>query len=119
MDSYVSLFFKLLIGAMAIFLFLGAWSVGIALSDISNYKQQVNYAIEQNGGLTPNALTYLAKYEANESHGHYKISSKQLGQKVAFGERVTYEITCTFPTYLPAPKEVTQTVTGMATSQVR
>lgn len=119
MDSYLSLFIKVLIGGLFFVLILGAWSVGLALSDVSNFKQRVNYAIEQNGGLTQQALADLAQYAQTQSHGEYKITSRQLGEKVAFGETVTYEVLCTFPTHLPAPKTVSQRVSGSATSQVR
>lgn len=119
MDAYVSFFFKLLIGAFAFALLLGAWSVGLGLSDVSNFKQRVNYAIEQHGGLTKEAVGEIDSYAKKQLHGTYHLQSAQLEQKVAFGETVTYKVVCVFPTYLPMPKEVTETTTGAATSHVR
>ncbi|MBD9844900.1 hypothetical protein IHP33_04095 [Enterococcus faecalis] len=119
MDSYVSMLFKMLIGCLFVALFLGVWSVGLALSDVSHFKQRVNYAIEQNGGLTLEVMNRLEEYSKNETHGTYKIESEQMGEKLSFGKTVHYTINCTFPTYLPMPKEIKATVQGSAVSQIR
>lgn len=119
MSDYVAVFFKLMIAGLLVVLFVAIWGVGLAISDVSNFKQRVNYTIEQHGGLTTQAVEALEAYAKKNSQGHYQITSAQKGQKVGFGETIHYEITCTFSTHIPAPKEITHTVTGSAVSQIR
>lgn len=62
MDSFFSFLVKLLIGGLMVLAFVGLWGVGIELSDVSNFKQQVNYTIERDGGLTQQAIREISTY---------------------------------------------------------
>ena len=119
MDSFLSFLVKLLIGGLMVLAFVGLWGVGIELSDVSNFKQQVNYTIERDGGLTQQAIREISTYAQEHSHGQYQIKSAQLGQKVPYGMSVGYEIVCTYQTLFLSHPIFQQTVHGNAVSQVR
>ncbi|MEX1447928.1 hypothetical protein AB3I00_14845, partial [Enterococcus sp. C76] len=82
MDAWISFFIKIVLLFMAFMMMLGFIIFGIELSDISNYKQFVNYTIERNGGLTSESLDEIEEYSEKHVHGRYVIASEKLGQKV-------------------------------------
>lgn len=119
MDSFISLLLKILMLFMAFIMMICFILFGIELSDISNYKQYVNYTIERNGGLTSEAVREIEEYSEKHVHGRYEVSSEKMGQKVKYGEKVLYQVKCKYYLYGILPKEVVFDVKGEAVSQVR
>ncbi|EGP4894693.1 hypothetical protein FI615_002213 [Enterococcus faecium] len=119
MDSWVSFLWKIILLFMAFITIIGFILLGMSLSDISNYKQHVNYAIERNGGLTDKAVKEINKYAEEHSHGEYQLTSDKMGQKIGYGQKVSYTVKCSFKLH-GLPKEYfIKSVKGEAISQVR
>lgn len=64
----------------------------IQVSDSNTFKQQVNYEIERNGGLTDVAVNNLGDYSKEMYGGRYRVESDQLYEQVEFGEIVEYTV---------------------------
>ncbi|EUJ34187.1 DUF4320 family protein [Brochothrix campestris] len=118
-EQTVSEFVKWFIGLILIF---GMVSIALFLyqfQDINTYKQQVNYQIERQGGLTKEAIAALKKESEDNYNGRYTIKSDKLNQKVQFGEQVDYTVVSKITVYLFDIPEVTIEQAGSGVSQVR
>ena len=107
---------------MGLFLVLGLVAVGIFLfqvQEVNGFRQQINYAIEREGGLTPEALERLEEFSRANLSGTYAIESDQLGERVNFGEIVEYTLVATYEiAFFPVP-DVVLRFRGLGVSKVR
>ena len=107
---------------IGLFLMMIIFSTGFfcyQVQDINSFKQQVNYQIERNGGLTPEALHGINNYSA-KNNKKYKVTSDKLNKRVKFGEQVDYTIEATIPVkLLPMISDVTLDFKGNGVSQIR
>lgn len=109
--SYFTLFGVVLIVTVAV--------LGIKVSNINSYKQQVNYQIERHGGLTEVAVQNLKEYSDKHYKGAFDVESKQLYKKVQFGEIVDYQVKATFKIDFFKIPDVSMKFSGSASSEVR
>ncbi|EHK9937508.1 hypothetical protein GHK79_04725 [Enterococcus faecium] len=119
MDSYVSFLIKIPVLFFIFMLMMTFILLGIEVSDVSNYKQYVNYTIERNGGLTLEAMDKIKEYDKKHVHGKYEIISTKMGQKVNYGEKVSYKVKCNYRLYNVVVDTFAFDVKGEAVSQVR
>ncbi|MFP7474482.1 DUF4320 family protein [Niallia taxi] len=108
---------------IAIFLFMTFVSFAllcIDLGNINSFKQQVNYQIERQGGLTETAVANLNEYSNKYYHGDFAIESEQLNKKVSYGDAVDYTVKGTFDIKIfPLIPDVHLNFNGTGVSQVR
>ncbi|MFJ1106840.1 hypothetical protein [Bacillus albus] len=110
---------KWYIGLLLIVLIVAVTVLGIKVSNINSYKQQVNYQIERHGGLTEVAVQNLKEYSDKNYKGAFAVESKQLNKKVQFGETVDYQVKATFKIELFNLPDVHMNFSGSASSHVR
>lgn len=110
---------KWFVGLLLVMLILAITVFGIELSSVNNFKQQVNYQIERNGGLTDTALKELDEYSHKYYGGRFKVESDKLKQKVVFGEIVDYKIIGTFKVKFFSMPDIALRFNGTGVSQVR
>lgn len=89
------------------------------LQDINTFKQQVNYQIERNGGLTAEAISNLQEYSDRNYQGRYEIQSDKWNQKVGYGEEVDYTVIATIPIQILPLPDVVLSFEGNSVSQIR
>lgn len=89
------------------------------LQDVNTFKQQVNYQIERNGGLTSKAIRNIKDYSDRNYQGRYEIKSDKLNQKVAYGEEVDYTVIATIPIQILPLPDVILSFEGNSVSQIR
>lgn len=107
---------------ITLFLIMGIVSLtyfGIQLANVNSFKQQVNYQIERQGGLTEEAVQNLKEYSDKSYKGSFTVKSDQLNEKVEFGEIVDYQVVGKFDIILFPLPDVTMTFSGSGISQVR
>lgn len=104
-ESSVMEIAKWFIGLLIIGTLIAIVVLGFELGSVNNFKQQVNYQIERQGGLTPTAIANINDYSEKYNHGIFTIESDRLNEKVEFGEAVDYVVNGTFEikvfTFLP------------------
>lgn len=89
------------------------------LSNVNSFKQQVNYQIERQGGLTSTAISKIQAYSDHYYHGNFSVDSDRLKEKVTYGEPVDYVVNAVFDIkILPIP-DVNLQFHGTGVSQVR
>ncbi|EPY6472537.1 hypothetical protein ACWO4B_003234 [Clostridium sporogenes] len=107
---------------LGLFLILGMVSIGmfcLQVQDVNSYKQQINYQIERNGGLTTEAVNNLREYSKKNYQGRFKVDSDLIYQKVSFGDNVDYTIIGTFKIPIFPLPDVELIFNGNGVSQVR
>lgn len=89
-ENYTSSLITMFIEMLLALLFLGLVFFGFQLQQINSYKQQVNYTIERQGGLTAAAITDLKKLSNENYSGYFTIvattTDKNADGVVAVGE---------------------------------
>ncbi|TRZ39364.1 hypothetical protein CEQ21_07325 (plasmid) [Niallia circulans] len=119
-EGAVMEFFKWFLGLT---LFMGLISFAMLCFDLGNinsFKQQVNYQIERQGGLTETAVANLDEYSKKYYHGNFTVESDQLNQKVSYGDPVDYTIKATFDVKIfPLIPDLHREFSGTGVSQVR
>lgn len=91
----------------------------IQMGDINTFKQQVNYQIERNGGLTEDAMRAINDYSEQYLEGRFTVESDKINTKVNYGEIVDYKVNAVFDIkILPVP-DVNMQFSGTGVSQVR
>lgn len=109
--GYVGFILFMLIFSVVIFF--------IQVGDFNTFKQQVNYQIERQGGLTESALEEINDFSKNNYNGRFTVESELLNEKVDYGEAVDYEVIGTFKFNVFDLPEVNIPSNGTGVSQVR
>jgi len=112
-------FVKWFITLFMIFLFLAIAVFVIELGSINNFKQQINYQIERNGGLTNEAVDNLNEYSKKNYGQKYEITSDNLYQKVAWGQKVDYTVLAVYKIKFFTAPDVHLKFRGSAVSMIR
>jgi len=108
---FTGLLIVLMIAAASLFFF--------QVQEANSFRQTINYHIEREGGLTPEAMTQLETHSERFYNGRFTISSPQSNQRVNFGEKVEYTIHGSFPiAFLPIPN-MRMDFNGVGVSHVR
>lgn len=97
-------------------------TIGIFLFQLqqgNNFKQYVNYQIEQNGGLTTSAVSKINDYSEKHFNGRFSVQSSQMNQKFKYGTEIDYEITGRFTFLFLDFEDVNLPIKGSALSFVR
>lgn len=102
-----------------ILIFVSIVLLGVQFLDVSSYKQQVNYQIERNGGLTVEAVNNLKEYSEKNYRNRFKVESDLLYKKVSFGDEVDYKVKATFKVPIFPLPDLNLTFMGNGTSQIR
>lgn len=89
------------------------------LQTINTYKQEINYQIEREGGLTSVAIEKLSSDSKKNYNDIYKIQSAKLNQKVKYGEKVDYKVIATIPVAIMPIPDMIFVFEGSGVSQVR
>lgn len=95
MSITVSELLKTILLAMMIGLLFSVTSMLVQVQDMNTFKQNVNYTIEREGGLTPTAVAQIKKESKDNYHDSFTISSAQMNQGLPYGTVVSYKITQT------------------------
>lgn len=112
-------FVKWFIGLFLLFTLASFTLFAIDVSSVNNFKQQVNYEIERNGGLTSDAVANLEEYSETYYKGQFEVVSDQLYQKVEFGEAVDYTVEASIKIRLFPLADVPMSFAGTGISHVR
>lgn len=119
LEQPLSEIFRYLFGMILMCFILSVAIFCYQIQEVNTFRQQVNYRIERRGGLTDEAMAEITEYTNDYYQGRYIVSSPQMGQKVRFGDAVSYEIVGEYPLlFVPMPN-VFLTIEGQAISQVR
>lgn len=118
-ESTVMELVKWFIGLFLLMMLISLTLLFFEFGNINSFKQQVNYQIERQGGLTETAVENLNRYSEEMYNGSFEVVSNQLYEKVAYGETVDYVIKANFEVKIfPVPNvKIEQSGTGV--SQVR
>ncbi|MBT2604959.1 DUF4320 family protein [Bacillus sp. ISL-53] len=112
-------FVKWFIALLVIMMLISLSMFFIELSNVNSFKQQVNYQIERQGGLTDPALSNIKQISDDYYNGTFTVTSDSLSTKVTYGETVDYVVKGTFDIkILPIP-DVKLDFNGTGVSQVR
>ncbi|WP_260288388.1 hypothetical protein [Peribacillus aracenensis] len=112
-------FVKWFIALLVIMMLISLAMFFIELSNVNSFKQQVNYQIERQGGLTNTAISNINQTSNDYYNGTFTVISDRLNTKVAYGEPVDYVVKGTFDIkILPIP-DVKLEFNGTGVSQVR
>lgn len=112
-------FVKWFIGLLGLMFLISLTIFFFDMGNVSSFKQQVNYEIERQGGLTETAVENINQYSTDYYKGAYEIESDKLYEKVAYGETVDYVINARFDIkIIPAP-DLKFSFGGTGVSQVR
>ena len=112
-------FVKWFIGLLSFMLLFAAVVFFFQLGQVNDFKQQVNYQIERNGGLTESAISSIDEYSAKYNDGRFSVDSDLLNQKVNFGETVDYQVHAVFDIIIFLIPDVNMTFSGTGASQIR
>lgn len=119
-EGAVMEFIKWFLGIFLFFMLLSIAMFSFDLGNVNSFKQQVNYQIERQGGLTETAVANINDYSDKYYHGAFQIESEQLNEKVAYGDIVDYTVKGTFDIKIfPIIPDVHLTFNGTGVSQVR
>lgn len=111
---------KYLSGILLLFTFVAMGVFLYDLSEVPTMKQQINYQIERNGGLTSEALAKIDEHARENFRGRYTIDSSKKNQKVDYGTSVDYQLKGTFEVQLfPIIPDITMYFNGTGVSQIR
>lgn len=110
---------KWFIGLMIVMMIVSLSIFLLELSNINTFKQQVNYQIERQGGLTETAITKINEYSNKYYNGIFTLKSNQLNEKVDYGEIVDYVIVGKFDIKIFPIPDITLEFSGTGVSQVR
>ncbi|WP_077356031.1 DUF4320 family protein [Virgibacillus halodenitrificans] len=108
---FIGLFLIMMIVALAVFLF--------QMGDVNTFKQQVNYQIERNGGLTQEAMASINDYSERYFNGRFTVESDLLNTRVNYGDTVDYKVNGVFEIVIFAIPDVKMQFAGTGVSQVR
>lgn len=108
---FMGLTLFLLIFAAVVFFF--------QLGQVNDFKLQVNYQIERNGGLTTNAISEIDAYSEKYYDGRFSVDSDLLNTKVNFGEIVDYQAHAVFDIIIFPIPDVKLSFDGTGVSQIR
>ncbi|MFB7304589.1 MULTISPECIES: hypothetical protein [Bacillati] len=112
-------FVKWFIALFVIMMLVSLTLFFIELSSVNSFKQQVNYQIERQGGLTPSAMANINDYSKKYHKGNFTVTSDRLNKKVTYGEQVDYVVNGVFDIkILPIPDLEIQ-FKGTGVSQIR
>lgn len=95
-ESSIMEIVKWFIGLLIIGTIVAVVIFGFELGSVNNFKQQVNYQIERQGGLTPTAIANINEYSKKYNRGMFTVESDKLNEKVEYGEAVDYVVNGTF-----------------------
>ncbi|MCY7571410.1 hypothetical protein [Bacillus pumilus] len=118
LDGIQMTFLKIYIVLLSISLIVDVAGYCIRLNQSNDFKQQVNYQIERNGGLNSNALKEIEKKNKEAYGGSFQVHSASLNKTLPYGSEVSYKITTTYNFQLGGHKEVIE-VKGGALSLIR
>lgn len=118
-ERYIGLLFAMYVGFLFVFGLVATSAFLINMSHINDYKADINAAIEQEGGLTPQAMTLLNEESADRYHSVFHVTSTAGNAPVPYGQTVTYTITGSMPFPLFHLPAFSVTSTGSAVSLVR
>lgn len=110
---------KMFVLVLGIAFLISVIVLGMQISDYNSFKQQVNYQIERNGGLTKEALANINEYSDEYYNSRFRVESDRLGEKVSYGETVDYTIIGTFDGVIMPVPEFEIPFKGTGVSQVR
>lgn len=118
---------KWFIGLLIMFSIIAVTVFAMNVSSVNNFKQQVNYEIERNGGLTEDAVDALNEYskeyypnESTENGGRFSVESDQLYETVPFGEPVDYTVVASVEVkFFPIIPDIEWGFKGTGVSYVR
>jgi hypothetical protein len=120
MEDYIAEITKWLLGGIILLIVLSMTIILMNIQDVNTFKQSINYEIERYGGLTAEAVSEINRQSEENYKGHFKVESQQMGEKVAFGDIVDYELNAEFPILLiPVIPSVKLTFHGSSVSYVR
>lgn len=91
-DGLLMTFLKIYIACMSIILIFDVTGFCVRMNQTNDFKQQVNYQIERNGGLNENALKEIEKKNKEAYGGSFQIQSNSLNKTLPYGSEVSYEI---------------------------
>lgn len=104
---------------LLLFVFLALVFFFIEVGGINSFKQQVNYQIERNGGLTETAMSNITNISKTKYDNKYVVQSDDGNDKKAFGEVINYRVVSKFKIkFLPMP-DVNLTFSGSGISMIR
>lgn len=112
-------FVKWFIALLIIMMMVSLTIFFINLSSVNSFKQQVNYQIERQGGLTKTAISNINDYSNKYYNGDYTVTSDLLNKKVSFGDEVPYVVNATFHIKIFPLPDVKLKFNGTGVSQVR
>lgn len=118
LDGIEMTFFKIYIALLSISLIFDVAGYCIRLNQANDFKQQINYQIERNGGLNSNALKEIEKKNQEAYGGSFQVHSASLNKTLPYGSEVAYKISTTYKFQLGGHKEVIE-VKGGALSLIR
>lgn len=110
---------KWFIGLLLIMMMVSLAMFFFQVGNVNSFKQQVNYQIERQGGLTKTALENLNEYSEKYYNGAFTVESDQLNEKVAYGETVDYVIKGVFDIKIFPVPDVHLDFSGTGVSQIR
>lgn len=119
LEQPVSEIFRYLLGLILTCFILSVAIFCYQIQDVNTFRQQVNYRIERRGGLTQEAMEEIDTYSKEYFQGRYSIDSPKVGEKVSFGDTVSYEIVGSYEIVFLPMSTVHMTTVGQAISQVR
>lgn len=106
-------------GLFLIMMFISLTLFFFQFGNINSFKQQVNYQIERQGGLTESAVANINQYSNEMYNGAFEIESDQLYEKVSYGETVDYVVKAKFDIKIFPVPDVNLKFGGTGVSQVR
>lgn len=110
---------KWFVGLLLIMMLISLTMFSFQLDNVNSFKQQVNYQIERQGGLTETAIKNINEYSKKYYNGAFKVESERLNEKVAFGEAVDYVVKGTFKIQIFPISDIHLDFNGTGVSQVR
>ncbi|KIL25100.1 hypothetical protein B4134_0516 [Bacillus safensis] len=117
-DGLLMTFLKIYIACVSVILILDVAGFCIRMNQANDFKQQVNYQIERNGGLNSNALKEIEKKNKEAYGGSFQIKSDALNKTLPYGSEISYEIKTIYASQIFGIKKEIE-VKGGAISLIR
>lgn len=76
-EQNTSFLITIFIEMMLVLVFLGVVFFGVQLQRVDSFKQQVDYTIERQGGMTQEALNQIKAKSANDYNSFFTVKSYQ------------------------------------------
>lgn len=107
---FITMFLILMLLSISLFFF--------KIQGINGFRQQINYQIERNGGLTEEAQEGIKNYAKNNGI-KYSIDSKDLNEKFEYGQPINYKLSVHISVPLFLMKEVSLDFEDTGVSLIR